>query len=218
MSDTNKTAPAKSQFESLLGDLGETLAKSTPAAAAEGEGEKEGAAAEGEGADADDAQIAAAAAEGEGEKETVAKSFKIVLDDGTEVDAIDGGELVKSLMARIENSETAFGAFATTMTNALVGANDLVKSLQTQVAALADSGRGRKAVLTISERPAATAETLAKSEAPTGMQPEEFLTKAMSAQAAGLLRAVDVSAAEIAIGAGQQPDPAIVRIVLDHAK
>lgn len=183
-----------------------------------------------EGADGtakDDAKIEAAAAEGDAGKdadgdggaspdgdgdEVLGKSFKVKLDDGTELDAVDGVELFKSLMARVEGNEE-------TVVKAITGLIDLNKSLRAEVtslnakvAALGNSGAGRKAVVTVAEK--APVETVAKSEASNTMSGEEFLSKALTAQAAGKITGADVAYAENLLGAGKQVPEALVRKVL----
>lgn len=213
---TDKTAGA-SQFDGLLADLaGVTdMAKSLPAAdAAADDADKEKP--EGEGADADDDQIAAAAAEGE-DKPEMAKSFKVTMDDGTEQDAIDGTELIKALMTRVETGEVSTKQVLTETVGAVVGLGAMVKSLQDQVAALAGSGLRRKAVISVVEKPATAAETLAKSlaaEEGEGLSGDDFMAKALSAQASGKITGHMVAIAEGYINNGQQPPAEIVRAVL----
>lgn len=217
-------------FEKLLGELDELqkLAKSAPAdddtngegtddgddagiaAAAAADGEAAGG--EGAGGDAgmDDDDEAAAHAEPDGDEgagegdgdgdEQMGKSFRFTLDDGQEVEAVDGTELVKSLIARFDS----FGAESATkeeaMTKALGVAVDLIKSqgeaissLQTEVKRLASEGRGRKTVVSVAEKPAAG--TMAKSE-PAGISGDEFMAKCLAAQAAGRITGLDVAKAE----------------------
>lgn len=193
-------------FEKLLGDLQslQTLQKSEPAgsavgaeeddakvgaAAADGEAVGEASADEG---DADDAG-GVAAGDNDGDEPAFGKSFEFTTEDGQTVEAVDGTELVKSLMTRIDEQETS-------VTQALGIAVDLIKSqgaaistLQSEVKRLAGEGRGRKATVSISEKPVVG--EMAKSE-PAGMSGEEFMNKALAAQAAGKISALDVSIAE----------------------
>lgn len=212
-------------FEKLLEELDaiQTLAKSDPVDADDGDdaGIAE-AAAEGEDGDEGYAEPDGdEGIEGEGDgdgDEGMAKSFSLKLEDGTEVDAIDGTELVKSLIDRFDAQED-------TLSKALGGIVDLIKSntetmrsqaaliksLQGDVKRLGGEGRGRKTVVSVAEKP--VAETLAKSE-PEGMNANEFMAKALSAQQAGKITGLDVSVAETSLNKGLPVPTSIVRRVL----
>ena len=204
-------------FEKLLGELEalQTLKKSAPAdkkmdekaakeadeaddkkileaaAGAGGEAAEE-AADEGDEPETGDEDIPADD-DDEGEGEMMGKSFNFRLESGEEIEAIDGTELVKSLIARFDSTESA-------MTKALGGAIDLIKSqgeeisaLKTEVKRLGSEGRGRKTVVSVAEKPAVGA--MAKAE-PAGVSSEEFMAKCLTAQSAGRITALDVAKAE----------------------
>ena len=179
--------------------------------------------------DDDDAKIAAAAADGnadadaDGEDdvphaepdgdedgeysdddgdEVMGKSFSFQLEDGTTIEALDGTELVKSLMARIETNEG-------TMAKALGAAVDLIgkqgkmiKSLQDQMTALGASGRGRKAVISVAEKAPVGDMRKSMDDKSEGLHPQEFMAKALSAQAAGKITGLDIARAESALNKG----------------
>jgi hypothetical protein len=138
-----------------------------------------------------DEKIEAAAEEAEEHEEPdgdegkmIGKSFKLKLDDGTEVDAVDGAELFKSLTARVEKAEADAATREAAITGALRQVVDIAKSLADQVKTLSESGRGRKAVVSISEKPVPKTD-IEKSE-PAGVEPGEFLAKALDMQSKGL--------------------------------
>ena len=217
-----------SQYEKLLEEL-ETMAKAMPGD---------------EGADDDKIQAAAAAAnpdadgdgendvtgddlspeggEGLGDKgegdgdddETMGKSFALKLDDGTELEAIDGTELVKSLMARVESNEGTVMKALGTAVDLLGKQGDMIKSLQDEVKKLAGEGRGRKTVVSVSEKPVAGA-TMAKSQgAADGLSANEFMAKALAAQASGRLTGLDVARAESALNKGLPvPQDVVNRVI-----
>jgi hypothetical protein len=166
----------------------------------------------------DDEKIEDAAEEGdEGDEKDEApmgKSFKLTLEDGTTVDAVDGADLVKSLMARIEETEKSTAEALTGAVSLVKELGTLVKSQGVELAALKSAGKGRKAVVTVAEKPASTAETLAKSDEPAGLSGEEFMAKALTAQAEGKISGLDVSIAESHINGGKSPPANIVRAVL----
>lgn len=179
------------------------------------------------GTDADDANIAAAAGEGDGDADDkggkpdgdaddkpMAKSLKVTLEDGSEVEAIDGSELIKSLSDRMDASEASIKAVLEGAMGVIKQQGDLIKSLTDKVGALAGQGKGRKAVVSVVEKPAGAAETLAKSHEQDGLTGEQFLAKALEASKVGRITARDVSIAEAAINMGVQPPEAIVRAVI----
>lgn len=189
----------------------------------------------------DDAGIAEAAAEGEGDEghpepdgdeglggegdgdgdeggEGIAKSFSFTLENGEQVDAIDGTELVKSLIDRFDAQESTLakamgGVVELLKSNAetIRAQGDLIKSLQGEVKRIGGEGRGRKAVVSVAEKP--VSDTLAKSE-PDGMKPGEFMAKALSAQKANRISGLDVSIAETSLNRGMPIPPHIVSRVL----
>lgn len=222
------TTKSKSPFDSLLQELDgmeEDLQKSMPA-----DGE--------DGADGDDDKIAAAAedgnadADGDGEDDVntdgdddgddndgddgrMAKSFTLKLDDGSEVEAVDGTELVKALMARVETNEGQMTKALQSAVNLIKSQGDLIKSLQGQVAKLGDSGRGRKTLLTVTEKkPVSELRKSEGSEGDEGMTANEFMAKALSAQAAGRITGSDVAVAESYLNRGLAvPDRIVNRVI-----
>lgn len=216
-------------FEKMLDEL-ETMAKALPSDAGEDDENIQAAAAEGSegdggdsgegaaaaeaeaGADAGDgAESAAAADDDEGEDEGMAKSFSFTLEDGTVVEAQDGTELVKALMNRVEKNEQVLGKSLQTAVTLIKSQGDLIKSLQEKVTTLAGQGRGRKAVVSVTEKPS----TLAKSEpAEEGMTGSEFMAKAMTAQAAGRITGMEVARAESHLNKGMQvPADIVARVI-----
>lgn len=217
-----------SQYEKLIEEL-ETMAKAMPGD---------------DGADDDKIQAAAAAAnpdadgdgkndvtgddlnpegskglgdedEGDGDDEkTMGKSFALKLEDGTELEAIDGTELVKSLMARVESNEGTVMKALGTAVDLLGKQGDMIKSLQDEVKKLAGEGRGRKTVVSVSEKPVAGA-TMAKSQgAADGLSANEFMAKALAAQASGRLTGLDVARAESALNKGLPvPQDVVNRVI-----
>lgn len=216
-----------SQYEKLLEEL-ETMAKAMPGDDA-ADDDKIAAAAANANPDADgdgdndvtgehiepDGDEGAGAEGGDGDgDETMGKSFALKLDDGTELEAIDGTELVKSLMARVESNEGTVMKALGTAVELLGKQGDMIKSLQAEAKKLAGEGRGRKTVVSVSEKPTAGT-TMAKSQgADDGMSANEFMAKALSAQAAGRLTGLDVARAESALNKGLPvPQDVVNRVI-----
>lgn len=207
-----------SQFEKLMGELGELatsqeqLAKALPAddgkddekiqAAAEEGGTGEGG---GEGGDADAGK--------EGDDKPMAKSFTITLDDGTKVEAQDGAELVKALGERLDATEDNMVKALGGAMNLIKSQGDMIKSLGDQIKKLSGEGRGRRTVVSIAEKPAPQAEQMAKSLQVEGMTHDQFFAKAFEAQKAGRINGTDIAIAESSLNRGAAIPEHIVRRV-----
>lgn len=158
------------------------------------------------------------------------KSFVVTDADGTEHEAIDATDLLKSLNTEMGLLKVQTGAqeetlqkSIDTLAEAIVGklgaivdaqaAQDkLLKSLSEQVETIQGSGRGRKSTLTIVDKPDAS--TLQKSEQAPAMDADEFMAKAMTAQKEGRISGIDVCAAENFINNGMEVPKEIVKRVL----
>ena len=174
-------------------DAGNGDDQGSGAAGGDGDADNNGGAGDG---DADD---------NKGGESTLGKSFTATGENGEPLELIDGTELVKSLMARVETNESqavavmgSLGDLIKSQTQTLQSQGQLIKSLQEKVDALGTEGRGRKATVSLSQKP--SQEHMAKSQSGdeelTGSQ---FLAKCLQAQAAGRLTGMDVSRAQIAL-------------------
>jgi hypothetical protein len=144
------------------------------------------------------------------DESSLGKSITFTDETGTETDAIDGTELVKSLTARIEQQEETFSTQTGELLKVLTEQTGLIKSLQDQINDLASSGRGRKSVLTVAEKP----EAIMQKSQPEGMSPDEFMAKAMQANSEGRITSTEISVAEGALFKGFAVPADIVRKVL----
>jgi len=155
----------------------------------------------------------------------------LVLEDGTEVEALDGMEMLKALGERLDHTEsqatTALGmavallqgqqatigelakSFAT-QTEAFNEQTELVKSLRADLDAVRNAPAGRKSV-TVPVIPAGTMNKALDNDAnEKGLPPQEFLAKCLDLQKVGKLSLQEVALAEAAIGSGVAVDPSIV--------
>lgn len=216
-----KSAPADENLEGEVGEgsddslIADAAAEGEVASEAEGSGEGSG---EGEGHAEPDADDVGGPSDGDADNEVMGKSFRFTLDTGEEMEAVDGTELVKSLMARFDTNEESMTKALGVAVDLIKSQGDLIKSqgeaiasLQTEVTRISGEGRGRKTVVSVAEKP--TAETMAKSE-PAGISGEEFMAKAMDAQKAGRLTALQISVAETALIKGLAVPADIVKRVL----
>lgn len=211
-------------FEKLLSELQElgaeqeTLNKALPADDGKDDDKIQAAAADGGDGDGDGDGAGDGDGDGDDAKgdkdgdEPMGKSLgTVTLESGEQVDAIDGTELVKSLMARVETSEGQMQKALEGAVGLIKSQGAMIKSLSEQVNKLAGAGRGRKAMLTVTEKTPA-GQQMSKSE-PAGMSGEEFMAKALTAQAAGKILAKDVSAIEMYLNRGMQiPAHLIARV------
>lgn len=214
-----------SAYAELLKELqGEhdALAKALPA---EGDGDDKIAAAAAEGGDGkgepDGDEGKAGVSDGDADdkgKEPMAKSMTVKLEDGSEAEAIDATDLIKSLSDEVKGlggklTETE-GTLAKALSDTLElvkGQTQLIKSLTERVTALGSKGAGRKAVLTVHE-PLAKSQT-AQAE-PEGVKPQELLVKALGAQKEGRLMAHQVSAIETYVNTGRPVPEHLVKAAL----
>lgn len=209
-----------SAFEKLMGEIAnlsadqESMAKALPADDGKDDDKIQAAAAEG-GSDGD-ADNNGGPSDGDADNggQPMAKSFKLTLEDGTEIEAQDGAELVKSLSDRLDATEASMAKALGSAVDLIKGQAEMIKSLNDKVAKLSGEGRGRKAVVSVVEKTEPGAGTMAKSE-PAGMTPETFFVKALAAQKEGRISGTDVALAETCLNRGE-PIPAhiIQRVAL----
>lgn len=214
-----------SQFEQLLGELqaeNEAMAKALPAddgkddkkiQAAAGEGGGEGGEG-GEGAGEGEGEGA-----GAGEGAPFGKSLTLTDAEGNPIEAIDGTELVKSLMDEVGALKGQVGTNETTMAKALESTlgvvksqGALIKSLIARVDALSGQGRGRKTVLAVTEKVATGA--LAKSQQEEGISTAEFLVKSEAAFNAQKISGLEFTTIDVSLRSNVAIDPALVSKVL----
>lgn len=216
-----------SDFDKLLAELNtqaeeqNTMAKALPAddgsddekvlaAAAEG-GDME----EGEGLEDDEDD------ENEDEEGEVpfGKSYNVTTDDGQTLEAVDGTELVKSLMNEVSVLKTGFSQGEAKMAKALEGCvnlikqqGDMIKSLTASHNKLAGTGRGRKAMLNINEKPAA-GEQLQKSHS-EGIAANDFMAKSHAAFDAKKITGLELTTIDVSLRNNTPIDPSVIQKVL----
>jgi len=202
-------------FEELLKALADTegeaeqLAATTAQQAADPGDEPDEADDEG-----DDAAIAAAAAEAGGNEPTFGKSFEVVGDDGLKHEAVDATALVKSIMERQTATDGLLAKALESVNATMQKQSEMIKSLSAQVQAVSSQGRGRKAVLNVSEKP--SIDVLAKSaggEQP-GMTPDVFMAKANSAFDTGRISGKDLNVVSVCLRGNHTIDPALVQKII----
>lgn len=207
-----------SAFDKLLGELTaaqsdtDNLAKSLTATGAD-EGQEEAAAAA-----AAATAAATAAAAGAGEGQPMVKSLKVKLADGSEVEAFDGAEMLKSLETRIETGEQKTSEVVTQLVSLVKSQGALIKSMGDQVLALRGEGRGRKTVLAITEK-APAGGALAKggdaAHADDGVPTvEEFLAKSEAAWKSGAISGKEFTTIDVACRSQTELDQSLIKKVM----
>lgn len=209
-----------SQFDKLMEELKglqadqDLMTKALPADDGKDEEKIQAAAAEG-GSDheePDGDEDGEGMGDGDADDASMAKSFKFTLEDGTEVEAQDGTALVKSLQDRVDQTEQTMAKALETAVGLIKGQGDLIKSMQDQIKKLSGEGRGRKAVVSVVEKPVAG--TMAKSMQPEGVSPDEFFAKALTAQREGRISGTDIALAETMLNRGQPIPEGILKRVM----
>lgn len=136
----------------------------------------------------------------DGDGELMGKSFMIETESGEQVEAFDATLLIKSLTDKSNATEEFVSKAIGQMTSVIGGQSQMIKSLQAEVVALKNAGRGRKTVVTMNE----PAQEMKKS-LPTSR--DDIMTKCMSAFDSGKISGLDVSRAESYLN-NNQPVPA----------
>ena len=209
-----------SDFDALLSEL-DTLAKSQPTlddvkaiqgAAGEGGNDDDDPDNDGDGEGDNDG-------DGDGDGQPMAKSFRVMGADGEEIEAFDGGELIKGLMAQQAQQGEQMTKALTGVVSHIRRQDELLKSLIEQVTALGVQGRGRKSSVTMHDR--AAADPLAKGgqqQAQT-LTCDQVLAKAFALYQAGKggFTALDIAGLEARRNRGEPAPASMVERVLAAA-
>lgn len=206
-------------FEALLQELGavaaetDTLAKAVAAAPEvnpEDDEDDAAIAAAAAAAEAGGAAPAADAAPGDDGKPAFGKSFAFTDESGATHEAVDATDLVKSLIGRLDTSDDVLAKALTSMAGSMKAQGDMIKSLSAQVAQLSSQGRGRKAMLTINEKPV-VGDTLAKANAEPGVTPEQFFAKANAAFDAGKISGKELNVVSVSLRGNHPIEPGLIQ-------
>lgn len=151
----------------------------------------------------------------EGEGDEFGKSFRFTTEGGEEVEALDATDLIKSLIERMDQNDDMLGKALASMVDLVKSQGSEISALRSEVERLGQTGRGRKTVVTMAERPEPA--TMAKSDpvdGEDGIPTSEFMSKALTAQASGKILGVEVARAESYINRGLPVPADIVRKVM----
>lgn len=143
------------------------------------------------------------------------KSFSITMPDGTQSQAIDGTAMVLDLQNRLLASEQNTNAVFAKALGVLTKQSALLQTMGEKIAELGGQGRGRRAVLSITEKSEPGSGMFQKSmAAPVGLSTGEFFAKALSAQKAGRISGLDISVAEASLNRGEPvPEDILNRVM-----
>jgi hypothetical protein len=195
-------------YELLLNDL-EALQKSY---AADEDDKAIRAAAEGNDEELDEdgnpiAKKPAAKPDGD-EGKPFGKSFTLIAEDGTEAEAIDGTDLIKSLQDEVvalgqsaKDEKEDLTKSITILSNVIKSQGSLIKSLQEDVAKLSNQGAGRKSIM-------APTQDMAKSMQP--ISTETFMMKANAAFNAGRISGKELTVCDVSMRHNESIEPALI--------
>jgi hypothetical protein len=208
-------------YDKLLEELG-AIAKAMPGYEAQ-DGEEERirrAAADGADMDGDDDEDDDDDKDGEGE-EVFGKSFRVTMPDGGEAEVIDGTAVVAKLGASLKETQDGFSSVmrksmkVMSEFNAAIAKRDAViakqgemlKSLSETVERIGGEGRGRKAVVSVSEKRSGDFGDVNKAD---GITPAEFMAKSRAAFERGKITDDDLMRVEAHINRGISPPAEII--------
>lgn len=211
------------EFAALLGELDMMKAQAMPPAkGGDDDAERVQAAAADADNDGQDDEDKDGEDEGEGEGAPFGKSFQVTMPDGTVQDAYDGTAMMKALHDEVQRlggdlsgQADAFTKALGTMTDIIKGQaatiasqGEMLKSLRADVAKFGGQGAGRKAVVNVHDKPAATG--AAPSDEPS---PDMVKSWALGAQMAGKLTGLDVARIAVRVDNGEKLDPATMAAI-----
>ena len=150
--------------------------------------------------------------ENEDGMEPMGKSFAFTLDDGQVVEAIDGTELVKSLIGRMDSTDTMMTKALTQTLDLVKSQGEMIKALRGEIKKLAGEGRGRKAVVTVAEKVPA-GQQMTTSEQPS-LTPQEFFAKANDAFGTGRITGQELTVIDVSLRSGMAVDQGLVAKVV----
>lgn len=143
------------------------------------------------------------------DNEMFGKSFAVTTATGETLEAYDGTALMKAFEQRLAALEQDHEASVVKLEKAeqtladllkaetvISKQSELIKSMYGQLAAIQESGRGRKSVLTVHDKPPVIP------SAPEKSAPGTILAKAMSAQQTGKITGTDVARIESYLSRG----------------
>lgn len=152
----------------------------------------------------------------EDEDAPMGKSFGVQLADGTKVEAYDGTQLVKSLLAQQQQMQTKSEEALTGVVGMLKSMRTLVVEQQKEIKALRKSlerigeqGRGRKSKLTVHEPP-----RVAEGEPDAGEIAGTIMSKANAAFATGRINGRDLNTIDVALRRHEAPPQALLQKIM----
>lgn len=152
----------------------------------------------------------------EDEDAPMGKSFGVQLADGTRVEAYDGTQLVKSLLAQqqqiqAQSKEALSGVVGMlkSMRTLVVEQQKEIKALRKSLERIGEQGRGRKSKLTVHEPP-----RVAEGEPDTGEIAGTIMSKANAAFATGRINGRDLNTIDVALRRHEAPPQALLQKIM----
>ncbi len=198
-----------SKYDELLSELQTARAEQDEmikSLAAEGEEDDKVKAAAGDGECDDDED------EDKDEGEEFTKS--LTLDNGEQ--CIDATDMLKSLEAKLGEQDDLLakalpqlGSIIRAQNTVIAQQGEMIKSMSARLDALAGQGRGRKAVITLTEK-TDTSALMAKSQSSQGMSQADFMLKANNAFDKKLISGVELSTIDVCLRNGSPIDDHLI--------
>lgn len=217
MSDANKVAG--NPMAELLAEL-ETLAKALPGKDDQDDKDILEAAEAAKIAEGDDPDGDPDEDEDEDDIEPMGKSFKAVI-DGEEKDVVDGTELVKSLISRMDSESGVMAKAMGQAVELIKTQGEMLKSqaesialLKSDIARIGGTGAGRKSALNVYEKtgPADAAQIQ------QSVTPAQLMAKAESAMKTGAITGRDLAIADVCIRNNEPLDPGLLTRIMGNSQ
>jgi hypothetical protein len=132
--------------------------------------------------------------------EEFGKSVSFTDAAGVKHDAVDATDMLKSLMERQVATDGTLAKALTSFTSVFSKQNELIKSLQDNIASLSTQGRGRKTLLNVMEKPGVTDDLAKSAAADSGaIKPSDLLAKSEAAWKSGKLSGVEHATVDVCL-------------------
>jgi len=205
-------------FKKLVEEMN-TMSKSLPAAEEDIKDDKDASVDDlPAGDEVTDKEIVANADDNE-DDDDFSKSLTVTTENGEQVQAFDGEQLIKSFNGKIKKQATdveqvltAQNGMIKSLTDIVTSQSKMLKSMNINMQALGNSGKGRKTVINVQEKPDLNKSLDAEDET---IQPQVFHQMLSKALKGGAINPDEAVRAETQINSGQNPHPDVVSKVMN---
>lgn len=195
-------------------DLSKSMDGAAKIAAAAEDGEDQGEAGDKKRGEPDGDKDGAGEGDNDGD-EMFGKALQVQMADGTVAEAYDGTAMMKAMATRLVATEGQSATLAKALsaaTGIIKQQGEMMKALNDRVARLANTGTGRRAMVSVNDKAPAPA----AGQAAAAPAPQELLTKALAMSGRGELTSIQVARIESSVRSGA-PLPADLAAALSSA-